>query len=145
MDSIQHKTKELLTYHCGCHGNLVTIAMRYVIDASPPIEATYQIWSQYNLRQRSYKVKLFDSQKRSTCFGPVTKQKQNPSLPTTDSLFFFLSLDVSFKTKFFNWCFDSLVLGPFGLWTLSEKKLISDDICVELVTILPVSMAASLF
>ena len=33
MDSIQHRTEELLTYHCGCHGNLVTIAMRYAADA----------------------------------------------------------------------------------------------------------------
>ena len=33
MNSIQAKTKELLTYHCGCHGNLVTIATRYVADA----------------------------------------------------------------------------------------------------------------
>ena len=28
MDLIRLKTKELLTYHCGCHGNLVTITMR---------------------------------------------------------------------------------------------------------------------
>ena len=33
MDSIQPKTKELMTYYCGCHGNLVTIAMRFVADA----------------------------------------------------------------------------------------------------------------
>ena len=26
-NSIRLKTKELLTYHCGCHGNLVTLAM----------------------------------------------------------------------------------------------------------------------
>ena len=45
MDSIGLKTKELLTYYCGCHGNLVTIAMRYVADAYCP----YQIWTQYNL------------------------------------------------------------------------------------------------
>ena len=32
MTSIGLKTKELLTEHCGCHGNLVTIAMRYVAD-----------------------------------------------------------------------------------------------------------------
>ena len=30
VDSISHKTKELLTYHYGCHSNLVTIATRYV-------------------------------------------------------------------------------------------------------------------
>ena len=33
MDSIQLKTMELLTYHCGCLGNLVTMATRYVADA----------------------------------------------------------------------------------------------------------------
>ena len=38
MDSIQLKTKELLTYCCGCHGNLVTIATRYVADAYCPKE-----------------------------------------------------------------------------------------------------------
>ena len=31
-------TKNLLTYHCGCHGNLVTIATRYVADAYRPKE-----------------------------------------------------------------------------------------------------------
>ena len=36
MDTMQLKTKELLTYCCGCHGNLVTIATRYVADASIP-------------------------------------------------------------------------------------------------------------
>ena len=36
MDLIWLKTKELLTYHCGCHGNLFTIAMRYVADAYHP-------------------------------------------------------------------------------------------------------------
>ena len=30
------KTKELLTYYYGCHGNLVTIATRYVADAYHP-------------------------------------------------------------------------------------------------------------
>ena len=58
-------------YHCGCHGNLVTIAKRYVVDAYRLIELLYQIWTQYDLRQRNYKVKcirlrLIDSQKRST-------------------------------------------------------------------------------
>ena len=36
MGSIRPKTKELLTYYCGCHGNLVTIAARYVVDAFVP-------------------------------------------------------------------------------------------------------------
>ena len=51
------KTEELLTYHCSCHGNLVTIATWYVVDAYRPIEPPYEIWTQYALRQRSYKVK----------------------------------------------------------------------------------------
>ena len=38
--------KELLTYHCGCHGNLVAIATRYVDDAYHPKEPPYQIWTQ---------------------------------------------------------------------------------------------------
>ena len=29
VDSTWYKTKELLTYHYGCHSNLVTIATRY--------------------------------------------------------------------------------------------------------------------
>ena len=41
--SIQLKTKELLTYQCSCHGNLVTIAMRYVADAYHPKKASYEI------------------------------------------------------------------------------------------------------
>ena len=38
-------------YHCGCHGNLVTVAMRYVADAYRPKEPPYQIWTQYDIRQ----------------------------------------------------------------------------------------------
>ena len=38
MDAIGLKTKELLTYHYGCHGNLVIIATRYVADAYCPKE-----------------------------------------------------------------------------------------------------------
>ena len=38
MDLIRLKTKELLTYYCGCHGNLVIIAMRYMADAYCPKE-----------------------------------------------------------------------------------------------------------
>ena len=74
-----------------------------------------------------------------------TLQTESKILPYQQLVIFFLSLYVSFETKFFNWYFDSLVLGLLGLWTPSEKKLISDDICVELVSILSVSMAASLF
>ena len=57
MDSIRLKTKELSTFYCGCHGNLVTIATRYVADAYCPKEPPYQTWTQYDLRQRSYKAK----------------------------------------------------------------------------------------
>ena len=57
MDLIWLKTKELLMHHCGCHGNLVSIAMMYMADAYPPKERPYEIWTQCNLRQRSYKVK----------------------------------------------------------------------------------------
>ena len=32
-----------MTYYCGCHDNLVTIAMRYVADAYCPKEPPYQI------------------------------------------------------------------------------------------------------
>ena len=42
VNSIRLKTKELLTYQCGCHSNLVTIAMRYVLDAYHPKEAPCQ-------------------------------------------------------------------------------------------------------
>ena len=41
MDSIQLKTKELGTYYCGCHGDLVTIATRYVAVAYCPKEPLY--------------------------------------------------------------------------------------------------------
>ena len=41
--SIQIKTKELLTYHFHCHGNLVTIAARYVADAYYSKETPCQI------------------------------------------------------------------------------------------------------
>ena len=43
MDTIQPKTKELLTYYCSCQGNLVTIATRYVADAFCPKEPLYQL------------------------------------------------------------------------------------------------------
>ena len=44
MNSIQFKTCELLRYHFRCHGNLVTIATRYVpINAYYPLEAACEI------------------------------------------------------------------------------------------------------
>ena len=54
VNPIHLKTKMLLMYHCGCHGNPVTIAMRYVADPCHPKEPPYQIWTQYDIRQRSY-------------------------------------------------------------------------------------------
>ena len=36
MNSIHLKTKELLRYHCSCHGNLV--AMKYAADVYCPKE-----------------------------------------------------------------------------------------------------------
>ena len=56
LKSLPFKKNELLTYHCGFHGNLVTIATRYVPNADCPKEAPCHIRSQYDLRQRSYKV-----------------------------------------------------------------------------------------
>ena len=41
--SVPLKKKKLLTYHCGCHGNLVTIAAEYVDDACYPKEAPCQM------------------------------------------------------------------------------------------------------
>ena len=38
MNSIQPKTKELVKFHSDCHGNPVTIAMRYVADVYHPNE-----------------------------------------------------------------------------------------------------------
>ena len=47
-------TNELLMSHSGCHYNQVSTAMRYEVDAYCPKEPPYQIWTQYDLRQRSY-------------------------------------------------------------------------------------------
>ena len=43
VNSIELKTKELLTYHYGCHSNLVTIVTSYVTDAYHPKKGSYQI------------------------------------------------------------------------------------------------------
>ena len=56
MDLIRPKAKDLLRYHCGCHGNLVTIAKMHVVDVCHPIKPPYQIWTQYDLRQKNHKV-----------------------------------------------------------------------------------------
>ena len=54
VDSVRPKTKELLTYCCSCHGNLITIATRYMADAYSHKEPPCQLWTQYVLRQKSY-------------------------------------------------------------------------------------------
>ena len=54
MNAIQPKTKELAIHHCGCHENLVIIAMRYMADAYCPKQPPYQVWTQYNFRERSW-------------------------------------------------------------------------------------------
>ena len=46
VNSIQLRTNELLTYHCGCHGSLVTIATKYVVVLII-YEAPCQIFSKY--------------------------------------------------------------------------------------------------
>ena len=36
MSSIHLNTRQLLRYHCSCYGNLVAVAMKYVVDAYYP-------------------------------------------------------------------------------------------------------------
>ena len=43
MNSIPLMTKELLKYHCGCYGNIVTTATGYFADVYLFKEALYQI------------------------------------------------------------------------------------------------------
>ena len=43
MNSIQPKTKELVRFNSGCHGNPVTIAMRYMADAYRPNENSIRL------------------------------------------------------------------------------------------------------
>ena len=43
MNSIRPKRKELVKFHSGCHGNPVTIAMRYMADAYCPNENLIQL------------------------------------------------------------------------------------------------------
>ena len=52
MNSIQPKTKELAIHHCGCHGNLLIIAMRYMADAYCPKEPPYQILDSIRLKTK---------------------------------------------------------------------------------------------
>ena len=54
VDSLWLKTNKLLSYHYGCHSNLVTIATRYVANVYCPKEALYQMWTHYGLKQTSY-------------------------------------------------------------------------------------------
>ena len=46
VDSTWLKTNELLTYHYGCHSNLVTIATKYVAGAYHSKQGPYQICPQ---------------------------------------------------------------------------------------------------
>ena len=41
-------------FHFDCHDNQVIIALKYVADAYCPKEPPYQMWTQYDLSQRSY-------------------------------------------------------------------------------------------
>ena len=56
MNLIYFKAKDLLRYHCGHHGNIITIVVRYVADPFSPKKGSYQIWIPYKLGQRSKKV-----------------------------------------------------------------------------------------
>ena len=47
-------TNALLMFHSGCHGNQVSTVMKYEADAYCPKEPLYKMWTQYDLRQRSY-------------------------------------------------------------------------------------------
>ena len=73
MNSNQRKTKELLTFHSGCHGNWVTIAMRYVPDAycSRNLHVKYELNN--NLRQRAKPFKEFQSGKLGQQFALTTQ------------------------------------------------------------------------
>ena len=71
MDSVKLKTKELLTYHCGCHGNLVTTVTKYVADAYRLMEPPYYIWTkelqskmyltQTQTQTQTHRLRLIDS------------------------------------------------------------------------------------
>ena len=54
MNSIGLTTKKLWMFHFGCHGNQVSIAMRYEADAYCPSQALCQLWTQYNITQINY-------------------------------------------------------------------------------------------
>ena len=58
VDSIWLKTKELLTYHYGCHSNLVTIAAWYVADAYHPKEKTWVKTFVKNMVEKNFLKKL---------------------------------------------------------------------------------------
>ena len=56
MDSIVLKTKELLTYHYGCHSNPVTIATRYAADADHPKKGSMYVADAYYPKKGSYQI-----------------------------------------------------------------------------------------
>ena len=53
--SIRLETNNLLLFPSGCHGNQVFIAMCYEADAYCHNEPSYQMWTEYGLRQRGYR------------------------------------------------------------------------------------------
>ena len=59
MKSIQLETNELLMYHCGCHGNLVTKATKNVADAYHPKEPPYQMCSVFLKTKEIIKVSIW--------------------------------------------------------------------------------------
>ena len=67
-------------FYFGCHGNLVSLAMRYVVDACCLKESPYQIGTQYDLRKGSYRgftlvamATKFPRQK-GMCLMPITQR-----------------------------------------------------------------------
>ena len=62
MDLIRPKTKELLSYYCGCHGNLVTIATRHVADAYRPIEPPIPNLDSIRLKTKELQSKMYLTQ-----------------------------------------------------------------------------------
>ena len=55
VDSIWLETNKLLTYHYGCHSNLVTIATRYVADAYHP----KKVYTKYELNSSKDKRVIY--------------------------------------------------------------------------------------
>ena len=73
MDSIQPETKELVTYYCGCHGNLVTIATRYVTDAIAPRNLHNVLVSNFCVEIHNYNLNTWWSE-GITIVGRITSR-----------------------------------------------------------------------